>query len=502
MIDALRTRPALQAGLVALLVGALVQWWMQRADLVLAFWDAQAHLDIARRVWDSTTPGIQMLGTVWLPVPHLLYLPFTLVDQWWWNGLAGGLVALAAFGATAMAAFAIVHRHTGSTRWGWLTAAIVIANPSLAYLQTTAMTEPILLAFLTGSVWALDRWHGDRDRGGHLLLSGVLAALAVGSRYDGWFYAAIAALLVLVHSRRAGPTLRFAAPVAVMVGLWLAYNAIYFGDPLEFQRGIWSAESQQAALAASGLLPTKGAPLISLGYYAGATALTVGVILAPLGLLGAALALGSPGRWALLLLWTALPFNLLALWGGQSVIALPWTTPEGMLNVRYGVMLIPAIAVSIGLGGAMIGRFGPRWHRGTFFALLALIGGQSAWMIADAPVRVGALREGLAIRDGDAAQMNASRWLAAHYDRGRILVAPAVNLSPRSRISLRDRIYPWTWELGPRALAAPAETVDWVLVDRRAATDEVARALAVDHDFEKQFDRVFEERELEIWRRR
>lgn len=502
MTGALRTRPTLQVGLVALLVGALVQWWMQRADLVLAFWDAQAHLDIARRIWDSTTPGVQMLGTVWLPVPHLLYLPFTLVDSWWWNGLAGGLVGLAAFVATAMAVFAMVRRHTGSTAWAWLAAAMVIGNPSLAYLQTTAMTEPILLAFLTGSVWALDGWISDRSRGGHLLLSGVLAALAVGSRYDGWFYAAVAGLLVLLLSRRPAPVFRFGVPVAAMVGLWLGYNAFYFGDPLEFQRGVWSAESQQAALGAAGLLPTKGALLRSLGYYAGAVGLTVGMILGPLGLLGAALALGSRGRWALLLLWSALPFNLLALWGGQSVIALPWTTPEGMLNVRYGIMLLPAVAVSVGLGGAMIGRRWPARQWGTLFALLAVVGGQSAWMLADAPTRVGALREGLAIRDGDVAQMNASRWLAANYDRGRILVAPAVNVSPRTRIPLRDRISPWTWELGPAALTAPAEQVDWVLVDRRATDDPVARALAADSGFVRQFDRVFAERELEIWRRR
>lgn len=502
MIGALRTRPVAEAGLVSLLVGAVVQWWMHRADLVLAFWDAQAHLDIARRIWDSTTPGIQMLGTVWLPIPHLLYLPFTLVDPWWWNGLAGGLVGLAAFVATAMAVSALVHRHTGSTVWAGVAAAVVIANPSLAYLQTTAMTEPILLAFLTGSVWALDRWIGDRSRGNHLLLSGVLAALAVGSRYDGWFYAAVAGLVVLWLSRRPGPVVRFAAPVVAMVGLWLGYNAVYFGDPLEFQRGVWSAESQQAALAAAGLLPTKGALFRSLAYYTGAVGLTVGVILGLLGLVAAAVALGSRARWALLLLWSALPFNLLALWGGQSVIALPWTTPAGMLNVRYGIMLLPAIAVSVGIGAAMVGARWPLWQRGTLFAVLSVVGGQSLWMLADAPIRVAALREGLAIRDGDAAQMNASRWLAANYDRGRILVAPAVNVSPRTRIPLRDRISPWTWELGPAALAAPAEEVDWVVVDRRAEADPVALALAADSGFVREFDRVFAERELEIWRRR
>jgi hypothetical protein len=495
-------RPALQAGLVALLVGSAVQWWAHQADLVLAFWDAQAHLDIARRVWDSTTPGIQMLGTVWLPIPHLLYLPLTLVDSWWWNGLAGGLVGLMAFVATAMATFAIVRRHTEGTRWAWVAALAVILNPSLAYLQTTAMTEPILLAFLTGSVWAIDRWSADREKPRTLWLAGLLAAFAVGSRYDGWFFAAVAALAILWRARRLSPAVQFSLPVGAMVLAWVGYNAFYFGDPLEFQRGIWSAESQQAALAAANLLPTKGAPALAAWYYAGAVGLTVGVALGALGLALLVPAASGRARLALLLLWCAVPFNWLALVAGQSVIALPWTIPEGVLNVRYGIMVLPAVAATVALGAA---RLSSRWgdtSRHVALACAVMVAAQSGWMVAGGGKRVGAVREGLAIRDGDIAQMNASRWLAANYDRGRILVAPAVNVSPRTRIPMRDRIYPWTWEIGPAALAAPSMHVDWVLVDRRAANDPVTRALGALPDFARGFDRVFTERELEIWRRR
>ena len=498
----LTARPALQAGLVALLVGSAVQWWAHRADLVLAFWDAQAHLDIARRIWDATTPGLQMLGTVWLPVPHLLYLPFTLIDSWWWSGLAGGLVGLAAFIATAVATFAIVRRHTEGAAWAWVAALAVILNPSLAYLQTTAMTEPILLAFLTGSIWAIDRWQVAHVTSGTLWGAGILAALAVGSRYDGWFFAAIAAAAILWRTRRLSPVLQFSTPVAIMVLLWLGYNALFFGDPLEFQRGIWSAESQQTALAAANLLPTKGAPLLAIWYYAGAVSLTVGLVLGALGLLFLVPAATGTARLAVLLLWSAVPFNWLALTAGQSVIALPWTTPEGVLNVRYGIMVLPAVAVTIAIGAAQLAQRWPLALARSAVALGVVILAQSGWMVAGGGTRVGALREGIAIRDGDMAQMNASRWLAVNYDRGRILVAPAVNVSPRTRIPLRDRIYPWTWELGPAALAAPSMHVDWVLVDRRAANDPVTHAVGVLTDFARDFDRVFTERGLEIWRRR
>ncbi|MCA9722494.1 MAG: hypothetical protein KC489_08840, partial [Gemmatimonadetes bacterium] len=202
-------------------------------------------------------------------------------------------------------------------------------------------------------------------------------------------------------------------------------------------------------------------------------------------------------RVVLLLLWSVLPFNVLALFAGQSAIALPWTDPAGVLNLRYGIMLLPALAV-----GAVLGLEHLATRRGMLLAL-AVVGalqvGHFAWKW---PAAVGGLREGLAIRDGDAAQMRASRWLATHYDRGRVLVAPAVNISPRTRIRLRDRVYPWTWELGQAALDAPAEVVDWVVVDRRAQGDPVTKAVAADTSFDRRFQLAFRERELEIWQRR
>lgn len=484
-------------GLAAFLTGVAAQLWAHAADAVLAFWDAQAHLDIARRVVDSTTPGLQMLGTVWLPIPHLLYLPFTLVDAWWWSGLAGGIVGLLAFVATAVAVHDIVARHTDG-RWPpRIAAGVVILNPSLLYLQVTAMTEPLLLAFLTGSVALLDRWWEDRDRTTMLWGAGILAALAVGSRYDGWFYVAVAGPAVLWRSRSVGSAVRFLAGPALVVAAWLWFNDHYFGDPLEFQRGVWSAASQQADLAERGLLPTKGAPLLDLGHYLGAAGLTAGWVVLVAGVAGALATLRRDGRVAMLLLFTALPFNLLALWAGQSVIALPWSDPSGVLNVRYGIMVLPALAVAIGLLAARL-----RPGRGTLLAMAGGVAVQLVLWLWQPPSQVGALREGLAIRDGDRRQMEASIWLEQHYDRGRVLVAPAVNVSPRSRIDLRDRVYPWTWQLGEAALAEPAAVVDWIIVDRRQPADPVAAALAAQPVLQHQFLLAFEEQGLEIWQRR
>src|SRR5512132_2798562 len=64
---------------------------------LLYYGDAEAHLDIARRIVDSRTPGYDQVGTVWLPL-----LPFVRVDWLWLTGIAGAIPSALAFLAAGM----------------------------------------------------------------------------------------------------------------------------------------------------------------------------------------------------------------------------------------------------------------------------------------------------------------------------------------------------------------------------------------------------------------
>jgi len=57
----------------------------------LYYGDAEAHLNIARRMIDSRTPGYDQVGTVWLPLPHWAMIPLVRVDSLWRSGLAGAI---------------------------------------------------------------------------------------------------------------------------------------------------------------------------------------------------------------------------------------------------------------------------------------------------------------------------------------------------------------------------------------------------------------------------
>src|SRR5207249_9133131 len=122
-----------------------------RINAILMYGDAVAHTNIARRVIDSMTPGPLQLGTVWLPLPHLLMIPF-LASKWMWQtGVGGSLPSMIAYVLSVVGIFRLV-RDTLRTQAdedfaartaGWIAAFTFAANPNLIYLQTTAMTEPL-----------------------------------------------------------------------------------------------------------------------------------------------------------------------------------------------------------------------------------------------------------------------------------------------------------------------------------------------------------------------
>src|SRR5205085_5874412 len=74
-------------------LSAIAVWYFFRHGFLQWYGDAEAHLNNARRLYDSLTPGYDQLGTPWLPLPHLAILPFTRVDGWWHSRIAAAFPA-------------------------------------------------------------------------------------------------------------------------------------------------------------------------------------------------------------------------------------------------------------------------------------------------------------------------------------------------------------------------------------------------------------------------
>src|SRR5271167_2653628 len=84
------------AGIPALVSLLSFFYYFRHNDLLL-YGDAVAHINIARRVFDSQTPGLLQLGTVWLPLPHLVMIPFILSKAMWQNGVGGSIPSMIAY---------------------------------------------------------------------------------------------------------------------------------------------------------------------------------------------------------------------------------------------------------------------------------------------------------------------------------------------------------------------------------------------------------------------
>src|ERR1700682_2200666 len=118
---------------------------------ILLYGDAVAHINIARRVFDSRTPGLFQRGTVWLPLQHILDIPFIFNNWLWRTGLGASVPSMAAYVAGTLGIFRLLLARA-SRGAAWAGALIYALNPNMLYMQTTAMTEVLYLALL---IWAV-----------------------------------------------------------------------------------------------------------------------------------------------------------------------------------------------------------------------------------------------------------------------------------------------------------------------------------------------------------
>ncbi len=349
---------------------------------ILLFGDAVAHINIARRIFDSRTPGLLQLGTVWLPLPHLLILPFIVSTAAWHSGFAASIPSLVAYVLGTVGIFRLVRGglsfHSEPDRAArlaaWFAAFIYAANPNLIYTQSTAMTEPLYMAFF---IWAVvffsefvQQNRAEISSGGSLMKCGFCVAAAELTRYDGWFLAAALGVSALIaswaglgslqfrRSRTHVPIRKFVLIVSAAPILWFLYNGIVYRNPLEFANGPYSARAIEQRTSVPGVPPHPGTHnVIRAGQYFIKCAelnLAEGNLQkfwVAAALLGAVLTIVvSPRLLPLLLLWIPLPFYMLSIAYGSVPIFIPSWWPFSYYNVRYGLQLLPAAAVFTALG--------------------------------------------------------------------------------------------------------------------------------------------------------
>jgi hypothetical protein len=476
--------------------------WSWRHGALLNYGDAVAHLHIARRVFDSHLPRFTQLGSVWLPLPHILFIPFVQVYSWWANGLAGVFPSALAF------LFACAGLYRLARRWLSTTASAVAlaffaTNPSLLYLQTTAMTEPLFVCEMIWITVLLVEWRAGlntKTKLGNRLLWAIAALLvaAILTRYDGWIMAALAWLAIGItlarrHQLRSRAFWLASILVVAAPTFWFIYNAAAFGDWLFFMRGPYSAKAIELRTSAPGFPPHPGwhNPWVALIFYVkaaemDAAAVAWGNALLMLSLLGAAWAWLTARRryaaWALLLA-LPVPFYAYSVAYGSVPIFLPVWWPFSYYNLRYGIELLPAFALALGFAAQLclsaVREFKPqsKWAGSAAAVLLVLVGLNAIAMVREhPPVYVEGTRIIAAHRPYELEIPPVLRSLLAQRRGGVLLMITSTDpeIVALTGIPLRQTINESDLGFYRDALAAPAAHAAFVLA---FDGDEIDRAV-------------------------
>jgi hypothetical protein len=472
--------------------------------LLLLYGDAVAHLHIARRVFDSLNPGFRQLGSVWLPLPHLLLIPFVQRMDWWQSGVAGALPSMVCYVASCVGLYRLA-RLWLSPGISWLALAFFALNPGLLYMQTTAMTEPLFLAEMIWGALFVGEFCGELDgkqdqrRAGRLLIAaGMVLIAAVYTRYDGWIYASFAWLVVVAALWRRrqlrepvmGAFFLFTVMLLAGPAIWCAYNARQFGDPLDFLRGPYSAKAIEQRTATPGAPHYPGWHSMRVAALHFLKAAQLGAVplawgkrllwLTGAGTLLAVYEFRSRSISAALLLWIPLPFYAYSIAYGSVPIFIPVWWPFSWYNTRYGMEMLPAFALFAAFTLSWILEWVnasyPRAARGVYAALLVLIVANAALLVHSRPL---VLQEAMAnSRTRIAFEGALSEALRGLPQDGLILMYTSqhVGALQQAGIPLRRTINETDYYHFKPALERPAESVRWVVATEG---DTVSKAVAL-----------------------
>jgi hypothetical protein len=514
---------------------------------IVAYGDAESHLNIAKRVIHSLTPGFAQLGGIWLPLPHLLMVPFVANDFLWRTGLAGSIVSGISFVITCVYLYKFCFMVLKNRAASFMSFLVFALNPNVLYMQTTPMTELPLLAFFMLAIYYFTRFLRDNKDVGALIVSAFFALCASLSRYDGWLLVlSMASLIVLsnipkdifkryfngfskaaseegiifsnansheelsliaeyrkVWSRIQGKFVLFSSFAFIGIALWLLWDFLILGDPFYFTNSQFSAKSQQNAWNAKGQLPAYNDLLSSFSYYFVTAMSNVGILLFIASLIGLYLYIrNNHERQRLsitLLLFIPFVFYVLTLYIGQSVIFIPHLTPTSfewtIFNVRYGLMMVPTAAF--------------------FFAYLYKISGSLSKIILvgllglQVLLFVSGFSKVYTYVDGttglsSAKTPDAEYFMKKEYDHGLVLIDDfARTLSiVRSGIPMQNVIYVGTKPYWEESLQEPEKYARWVIMQR---DDSVWNSLMKDDTASghlyKYYQKVYTSPEILVFKR-
>ena len=515
-----RVIAALTAVGLILSLGSLLYFTAQ--NVVLAYPDAQSHLLIARRVCDSSSPGLAQLGAVWLPLTHLLSLLLVCSDVWsttWWgnaalvltiallmafvryrlnhkglvlrilpmlgvgtlgvmfglslhtngyyiSGLGMVWISMFSYVFAGVLIYLLVYEITEDCWAGIVAWAVFALNPNILYLQATAMTELPLYFGVMFSIYSFRKLVMEPSRLKWLFINGVAGVVMTTVRYEGWTILmgeAVVYGFILLHNRLSIPSilghmLQWGYLAFAGVVGWIMWNTTIFSNPLEFQTGSYAKPSNWVSGAEAGV----GNLRVAAETYGYGMLNTIGIILVLAGVALVFYVLTNRLKkesLAVLLPLGMIPFFIYMVFKGQRPMQA--IELEGTIyNARFALIIILSVA-------PLIGYIVQKSVAMKVVAVVLLA--VSMLIMVNSQVGIITLTEPLRAAEStsNTSQLEVAEFLRENYNNESMLMENYGNeqVQFRSGINLREIIYEGTYRLWQPVLNAPyANNIQWVLM--------------------------------------
>jgi hypothetical protein len=456
--------------------------------LTLTHYDARAHLVVARRIFDSITPGWQQIGAVWLPLPHLLNALPVQIDFFYRTGFSAIAISILSLGLATGSVGWIVATLTESSAAALAAAAVFALNPNVLYLQSTPMTEPLLMALTLASVALLMAWcHSEETVSTGTV--GLAFALACMTRYEAWPVMGAALVAAIWIRWRQGSRFSDALRAVIEIAIYPATAIAAFIVFSRIVTGAWFANDFFVPENTA-----KGHPYDALKEIAwGVRELSgYGLLLIALG--GAVL-LALSGLFSKRLAMAILPIAL------ASTAAVSWLAflDGHPYRIRYMVPLLAAEAVFAGVVAGAVKRLQPV----AVVGLLLIAAFELRPLDTSAPMVVEAQWD----RPNIVARDRVSAYLRLNY-HGETVMASMGSLGhymqdlSRSGFSIRDFLHEGNGDIWLDALEHPRPFAGWMLIEEKAeGGDMLAKRARENPAFLSGFSRVSEAAGVALYRR-
>ncbi|HLY63620.1 MAG TPA: glycosyltransferase family 39 protein [Terriglobia bacterium] len=511
----LPVRAGASVAVALILVTAGSLYYFYSRGLTNLYGDGLAHVEGARRLFDSRTPGYAEIGSTWLPLFHILASPLAQNAFLWKTGLAGSLISAAAFVVAAWFLFRLSWEMNRNAAAAALSLAAFVLCPSMLFLAGVPLTEPLALMWAVLTVYALYRYQ-QSGRIYPLIGAAVAAFFGTLTRYDGWFFLPFATGFVFL-ARHDDWRIRFRNAIifSSIAGagplFWFAHNAYRFGNPFDFYNGPHSAKAiyaHQLAMTAF-RYPTDGSLLISARYFLADQMLVIGVWPLELAILGLMVwildARQRPARASALLFLVPFVFYVQSMAHSAVPIYVPTLFPFTYYNLRYGIEMLPAITLFPSF--VLSSRLSQRSRKVLLSVFLGLLIFQSIDLVSNGVTNLAVVQESIQNNPCRSKRQQALvTYFRDHYDGKTIMVAsgkwpclmPTLGI-PFVKTLSEPNVKSWN----QLSRSIPQE-VEWIIRGEDDSVDELMRA------FPDSFgDFALEEKEpfagegsVEVYRRR